>query len=205
MKFMVDSWVAGVIRSLADDVCRKCLNLLLSFLPLSLLFPLAAHAVYRAFSSLHRLIANLFWPLNCRKFIILSATAQGGFETFFNFFLRWGAGTAETAGTTGTAEATGTIGRGQDRPVFSGHYPSLPPFGPYQTVPVGIADGLPDHRRWCCRPSPISPHTIGGWSRRSRRSRRGGFSASLKRARRRNGSENTDRRNFFTPGRHAQA
>ena len=36
----VDSWVAGVIRSLADDVGRECLNLLLSFLPLHVSFSL---------------------------------------------------------------------------------------------------------------------------------------------------------------------
>ena len=36
----VDSWVAGVIRSLANDVYRECLNLLLSFLPLHVSFSL---------------------------------------------------------------------------------------------------------------------------------------------------------------------
>ena len=36
----VDSWVTGVIRSLANDVDRECLNLLLSFLPLHVCFSL---------------------------------------------------------------------------------------------------------------------------------------------------------------------
>jgi hypothetical protein len=53
-------------------------------------FPLAAHAVYRVFSSLHKPIVNLFWPLNCRKFTTSAESAQGGFEKKLKKFSgRW--------------------------------------------------------------------------------------------------------------------
>ncbi len=69
--------VVGVIRSLADDVVHECPNLLCLSFRYMFSFPLAAHAVYRVFSTFISPIVNLIWSLNAASLAHLRRVRKG--------------------------------------------------------------------------------------------------------------------------------